>query len=307
MALAALALGAPGATAAVVGVGSDPSGDAADPHPGRDIVDFGISYDRRTGKMEGAVRLRGGAADAPSLVTLVAGRRTAGGCNGYPAVGFASATDDWGARWLRFQAPAGAGPRGDADKVGRGDAIQRFEATDRMLRGVRSDCVVAFLSQLDDGSVIYDTAGPLPLVPQPELGIRISGVPKRFAPDRRRRIRVTLSNPGEARTGRIRLRVGRARGLVVSPRTRTLPGLKAGGKRTVTLRVTLRARARTATTLKVTARAGKLRASDDASLYLRHRPRGGSGGGAGHVPRLCNRYSPDLSGRTGGSLILVPC
>jgi hypothetical protein len=46
----------------------------------------------------------------------------------------------------------------------------------------------------------------------------------------------------------------------------------------------------------------------DPALHVRKptKPGGGGGGGDG-TSRTCVRYQADLSGETGGSLILVPC
>jgi hypothetical protein len=102
--------------------------------------------------------------------------------------------------------------------------------------------------------------------------------------------------------------VAGARGLRVSPSTRTLAPLAAGRTRTATLRVRLSTRARASTRLRVTATAGDQRVRTEGRIRLLRPSSGGGGGGGGSTPpRTCNRWMPDISGETGGSLVLVPC
>lgn len=130
------------ATANFVGSATDPEGDAA--NPGFDLTDAGVAYDPHTGELSGAVRF----ATAPTqraLVTVFAGHRTATGCNGYPAVGFGSYTDELGASWLRLNDASGSGPRGEADKEGAEERTQSFDITDGGLKvnGGGPDCLLA--------------------------------------------------------------------------------------------------------------------------------------------------------------------
>lgn len=105
------------------------------------------------------------------------------------------------------------------------------------------------------------------------------------------------------------LRLGRARGLRLSPRVRPLGTIGAGKRKTVRVKLRFSDRARSLTELAVKASSGRLVAKGTLDLNVRTpRPRGGGGGGdGGDTPTLCNRYSPDPFGDTGGSLILVPC
>ena len=204
------------AEAHFVAVAEDPAGDSSDPNPARDLTAVGLSYDRRTGWLFGAIRL----GDTPTeetdaTVALFAGTRTASGCNGIPGAGFGSASIDFGARWLRVDDPSGAGPRGDAEKRGGLTDVQRFTVTDRQLAGLPVDCVYVGLSEPGNAANVYDTVDMLDLVPQPSLALKIRGMPRKFAPGRPRRIKLELSNPGDAPTGRIRLELSRARGLTV--------------------------------------------------------------------------------------------
>lgn len=306
---AATAVGLATASAAdanFLATATDPAGDAAD--PARDITAVAMSYDRRGGELLGAIRFRGEPAEGTrSFVTLVAGTRTATGCNGYPAAGFGSFSDEYGASWLRFDDGGGtAAAKGDADKRGGGTTVQRFEIADRgQLAGRKLDCVTATVTEAGNAANVYDAVGPIALVGQPSLGLRLSGVPRVLSPGRGRKLRLTISNAGDAPTGRVRLRLGSARGLKASPRSISLKSVAAGGTRTATVRVSLSARARTTTTLKVTATAGALQARQQADLFLR-KPSSG-GGGRGRGTGSCVRYQADLSGESGGSLILVPC
>jgi NPCBM-associated, NEW3 domain of alpha-galactosidase len=300
----------PAARANFVGTATDPAGDATDPSPGRDLTAIGLSYDRRSGQLVGAIRLRGEPShETSALVSLFAGVRTASGCNGHPAAGFGFATDDFGARWLRIDDAAGNGPRGDADKRGFLAAVQELEVSDRQLAGRRLDCVIATLTELGNPANVYDSVGPIALVGQPALSLRVRGTSRTFRADRPRTIKLTLANGGDAPTGRVRLKFKRARGLTVKTKAKAVKSIAPGRRKTVTATVTLGQRARSATDLKVTATAGRLVARQEATLYVRKptKPGGGGGNGGGEGTRSCVRYQADLSGQTGGSLILVPC
>lgn len=103
--------GAAPARADFIASASDPSGDAGDPSAGRDITSVGLVYDREEGSLSGFVRFRGSPQETPSLLTLFAGTRSATGCDGYPAGGFSSDTDEFGASWLRLDTtPAARSP-----------------------------------------------------------------------------------------------------------------------------------------------------------------------------------------------------
>lgn len=80
----------------------------------------------------------------------------------------------------------------------------------------------------------------------------------------------------------------------------------------MTVKVTLVRGARTTTEVPITASAGKLRAKAEITLRRRATKNpssggGGSGSSTSPPPRLCTHYLADLSGQSGGSLILVPC
>ncbi len=308
VALAAGLVAAPAAQADFAATASDPAGDAADASPGRDITAIAFAYDRRGGRLFGAVQLRGTPQDgAGALISLFAGTRTATGCNGFPAVGFGSVTDETGARWLRIDDGSGNGPRGSASKSGSLSNVQQFEVTDPQLAGRRVDCVVATLTELGNAAVVYDQAGPVLLAGLPALTARIQGASHPFTAGRAYRVKLTLANPGDGPTRRVRLKAARARGLTVRLATRSLPPIAAGGKRTVSATVTLDRRARLRTDLTITATAGDVVTRAIETLYLNTPSRPGGGGRPDDSTQLCNRWQPDLSGQTGGSLILVPC
>lgn len=304
--IAIVLIAACAAQANFVATATDPPGDATDANAGRDITAVGLSYDRRSGELVGAIRLRGEPShDSNAFVSLFAGTRTPSGCNGFPAAGFGSYSDEFGASWLRLDDAAGNGPRGDADKRGYLADVQEFEVSDRQLAGRRLDCVIATLTEPGNAANVYDSVGPIALLGQPGLSLRISGVSQIFGSGRPRRIKLTLSNEGDAPTGRVRLRFSRARGLAIKTKTRTLKSIPARHRKTVWATVTLSDRARTATHLKVTAAAGRLIAQQEATLHVRKPTK--PGGGGDRTPGTCVRYQADLSGETGGSLILVPC
>lgn len=310
IAVAAGLAAAPIAQASYFGTAQDPAGDATDPNPGRDLTAAALSYDRTRGALAGAVRLNGPPEQAPGFVTLFAGLRSATGCDGYPALGFGSLSDSYSARWLRLDDPSGAGQRGTASKRGGSETVQEFSVTDRELAGRRPNCVIATLSDPDDSATVYDAVGPIDLVAQPELTVALSGVPTFLVAGRARRVTVTVRNVGDAASGPVRVRFALARGLRTAPRALALRSIAPGARRTTKVAVTLSPRSSLRTPLKVSATAGKVEARVEATLHRRQITRPGAGGGSGGGNRgsqLCTRFQADLSGQTGGSLILVPC
>jgi hypothetical protein len=133
-------------------------------------------------------------------------------------------------------------------------------------------------------------------------------VPKQFRRNRLHTLKFTLSNPGAGPARRVKLRLGRARGLRLSPRVRTLGTIAAGKRKTIRVKAGFNDRARSTTELALKASSGRLVAKGTLRLRV-HTPdrRTGGGDGQNDVPRLCNQWSPDPFGDTGGSLILVPC
>ena len=300
-------LGAVPASANFIATGQDPVGDSADAHPARHSVTVAPSYDRRPGHLRGGVRLAGEpSSETAANLTVFAGRRTATGCNGYPAIGFATQTDLTGAVWVKLAAPgAPAAAEGRATKLYDGPA-EEYEATAAALTGERPNCVIAQLNEPGNPAVVYDVAGPYPLRALPELDAQLRGLPATVRPAQTRVVRLVLRNPGDAPTGRVRLGAAGARGMTVQL-PRVIPSLRPGQARTVPVRVTLNRAAASTTTLRLTAIAASgPRAIADGRLQLRTptRPSGGAGSGGGPPggSKLCFRYTwlPPYSQ-------LVPC
>lgn len=159
--------------------------------------------------------------------------------------------------------------------------------------GERPTCVVARLSEPGNTAVVYDVAGPYVLHGRPELEATLGKLPPAMKPAQTRTVRLTLRNPGDASTGPLRLTAAKARGITVKM-PRAIGALRPGQKRVVTAKVTLSAKARTTTTLRLTAVATSgLRSRDEGKLYLRKPSSGGGGGGTGgdSGSQLCFRYT----------------
>lgn len=309
----ALALGtATPAAASYAGSGTDPSGDATDGNPAHDIVGFGASHSPGSGTLTGVIQLaassRGGGDGVQAHVS--AARRTPAGCPAYPAIGLASfiATGGPSVRWtwLADATPSSA----DEDGFGRRETLDngrvlRFEVSDHRLRQARFDCVLAWTTHQRSADAPIDLTSVAPLTAQPELAASLRNVPKSQKPGQRRTVRLVIRNPGHARTSKIRIRVSRQRGLSVR-HARTAATLKPGAQRTIRLTASLSPRAKPTTPLRVTVSAGTAKTRVDGELR-RAGTSGGSGGGGSRTPRLCNRWLPDITGESGGSLTLVPC
>lgn len=302
------------AQADFVASGSDPAGDATDPDPSRDITGAGMSYDRRQGALAGFIRFRRYPGDAPSFITLFAGIRTPTGCDGLPAGGFGTFSEEFEAGWYRLGSPGGSVvAKGDADKTGIDSVIQEFEVSSKELAGHRWNCVVATVTEQGNPQNVYDTTGAVPLKGLPSLSLNVKG-PKRFKRNRRQILRFRLSNPGDGAARRVRLRFGHARGMRLSKYRKSLGTIRPGTQRKFRIRVRFSKRARPLTTVKLRGSSGKLRLKGKLKLRVHTRPKpgkpsggGGGGDGSGQASGVCVKYAPDLSGETGGSLILVPC
>lgn len=309
----ALVLGtATPAVAGYAGSGTDPAGDATDGNPAHDIVGFGASHSPGAGTLTGVIQLRGTSADGGDgvLAHISAARRTPAGCPAYPAIGLASFIRTGGPS-VRWGWMAGATPSsGDDDGYGRRETLEkgrvlRFEVSDDRLKGGRFDCVFAWTSHTRTPDAQIDVTAVKPMTAQAELAPTLRGVPKSQKVGQRRTVRLVIRNPGHARTGKIRISVGKQRGLSVR-HARTVASLKPGAQRTVRLTASLTSRAKSTTPLRVTVSAGTTKTRVDAELR-RAGTSGGSAGGGSHTPQLCNRWLPDITGESGGSLTLVPC
>lgn len=283
----------PIASANYVAVGTDSANDVATGQGGHDIIGVALVFNPRTGDLRAQVRLQGApSGDAPADLYVLAARRTATGCDGFPAMGFSTLNTIVDVRALRLTGEPD--PLGyPADKDGGDTPIQEFETSLSEFRGAAPDCVIARTAQWDDTQVTYDTAGPFALRGVPALQLELGKVPSSLRPGQTRTVRATVSNPGHAKTGPARLSTAKARGLSVR-HSRRIASIAPGERRTVALRVTLSAKAKTTTKLRVTAKApNKLTASADARLYLRKPSSGGGqgGGGGGNPTKLCYRYT----------------
>lgn len=302
-ALAAIAAGllaAPAADANVIAAGEDPANDAIE--ASRDITTAALAYDRETGTIRGGVALRGAPTDATrAFVSIFAARRTPAGCDGDPQIGLSSFTTDAIARWIRIDAPGSITAQGDATKGGSDDQLQRFEVTDPALAGAAVDCITAVITDPADPNVVYDSSGPFAFTARPELAVRLAPVRRALTPGKTRTVRLTLRNPGDAPTGRIRLRVAGARGLSAKA-SRSVASLRAGQQRTVAIKVRLGSRARDETPLRVTAAAGDLTVQARTTLSL-HKPPAPDGGTSGS--NVCVGYAPVFGGV--GEIVTYPC
>lgn len=297
----------PAAEASFVAEAKDPAGDSTSSHPAHDLVAVAIAFNQKTGLMVGAVKLRGRPdEDGGAFVTIYAGMRSPDGCNGYPAGGFGAFTDSFEGYWVRQDGP-GKVVQGEARKSGYRSDVQTFEVRSRKLAGHRWNCLGAVLNAPDDADVVYDTIESVPFRGLPELSVRTPRVSKAIPVGGARKLRVRIANPGDAALRNVRVRIGRARGVSSSPRTRMIRRLPARGHRVITVRVRPRAAAHTRVEHEITVRAGKLRATRELRYRVRHPKKKRGGGGDSSGGGVCVQYFPDLSGETGGSLGLFPC
>ena len=312
LALAAfvLAASAPStADAAFTAESKDPRGDSTSSHPGRDLVAAGIGFDRKSGLMVGYVRFRGAPTDGgEGFVTLYAGMRTRNGCNGYPAGGFGAFTDSFDGYWVRQNGPDKA-KYGEAQKTGYKAVVQQFEVRTKKLAGQRWNCLSAVLVDPEEPSTVFDTLTPATFRGLPELSVRTPRVRRAIPVNRWRKLRIRVSNPGDAALRNVRVRIGPARGVNVRPRSRFIKVIPARKHRVIVVRVRPRARAYSSVDHSVRVRAGKLRGETELTYRVRHPRKKSSGGGGGSDSGggVCIQYFPDLSGESGGSLGLVPC
>lgn len=303
---------APSAGANFAGSASDPAGDATDPGSGRDLQSAGFGYDRRTGTVSVTLALTNRpllSEDGVGLRVFLA-KRSPTGCDQTPGVAAAGQTQSSDLLdWLLQTGPASAPPAGTgtARNLNSFDAVQRFSFSGTALKARGFDCAVARTVALEDPTRIIDEVGPIALKALPELRMAITGVPKTIARGSRRTITVKLTNPGDAAATGAKVKVARAAGLKAVASTAF--GTIAPG-RTVTRRIAVTATGtRPTVDLKLTAATGSLSVARSYTLgvYKKGSRRGGSGGGSAGAQMLCNQFAPDLSGQSGGSLILVPC
>lgn len=310
LAAAVVLLVAAPAHASLIGEAADPAGDSASPDPGHDLLNVGLGYDRREGRVTAAFRLRGEPTTDAFVAIIAATRDAAGSCTG-GAIGVATRTTERGGTWHRFANPAQALARGEVSKVGVHRAVQQVEVDDRGAAGVRPDCLIAELADPANAANVYDRVGPIALVAHPSLALELDGLPDTVRSGRSHRLRVTVSNPGDAPTANVRVRLPQVKGVRFARREVRLKPIAAGGKRSAHVRVRFSPTASTRTEVEARVTAGKLRVDGARRVFVRKptspKRRGGSGGGGAGTPSTCVRFIPDLSGESGGSLGLVPC
>jgi hypothetical protein len=93
----------------------------------------------------------------------------------------------------------------------------------------------------------------VPVVKGPKLTLAVSGVPRTIRRNRAMKVKVKVLNGGTAAARSVKLKVGTARGLSVTPRTVSIKTIKQGKSSTHTIRITLTRKARTVTTVSLTA------------------------------------------------------
>lgn len=298
----------PRADAAFIAEVKDPAGDSTSSHPGRDLIGVGIGFNQKTGYMVGAVRFRGAPdSDNGAFLTLYAGMRTSSGCNGFPAGGFGAYTDSWNAYWLRLDGP-GQARSGEADKTGYLDEVQTFEVRTKKLAGKKWNCLTAALTDPDDTQIVFDQASSPNFRGLPELAVKVPRIKRAVPVNRVRKIRIRIANPGDAPLRRVRVKIGRDRGVSPRPRSRIIRAIPPRKHRVISIAVRPRRTAFSTADLKVKVQAGRLRATREVRIRIKHpRPKPSGGGGSGGGGGVCTQFFPDLSGETGGSLGLVPC
>lgn len=300
-----LAVSAP-AHAALIAASADPHGDAASPELGHDLIDVGFGYDRRTGRIGAAFQLRG-RPDSGAFVSLVAGTRDPAGTCGGPAVGVGTYTNQFDGMWHRFANPQTILAQGELDKRGIHSSIQRLEVDDKRAAGVRPNCLIAELGD-PDTKVVYDRVGPVALVAHPDLAVKLDGVPEDVKAGRSHRLRITVSNPGDAPTKAGEVLLSKLKGVTYAKRRHKLKPIAAGAKRTIRVRVRFSRAANFRSELAARVEAGDLRVEQNLKVYVakpRSRKRGRKDGS--RQSGTCVRFIPDLTGESGGSLGLVPC
>lgn len=167
--------------------------------------------------------------------------------------------------------------------------------------------MIAAVSEPGNAALLHDTIGPITLVGQPELSIKVRGVRDDFTPNRWRQLRITVANAGDGPARRVKLRLAPAPGLRLERRSASLRKIAAGRRKTIRVRVALGRRADTFTDLLLKVTAGRSVARETVQLRLDAPNRGDGGDGGDEGTRTCTRWSPDPFGNSGGSLILVPC
>lgn len=279
------------------GQAADRAGDTATNNGGHDIVETAARADD-AGNAAFAVRLAATPA-AGSYVLGLLGTQGANGC-GAPFAIFTASVSDRVAIYVRDDATSGS-DYGQAS-VSIDGGVVAFGANDPGRLALPFDCALAATAQDPAGNTEYDAtdaaiplAADAPPAPTPtptpaatvapapptttattppvavsktaKLSVSLEGTPSTIRRNRTMTLRLQVANDGSKSSPKVKIAIARARGLTVG-KVKTLPALKPAQKRTVKLKVKLTKRAKAATTLKATVRAGKLRESSSVLLRI---------------------------------------
>ncbi|MDA0183108.1 hypothetical protein OJ997_22555 [Solirubrobacter phytolaccae] len=107
---------------------------------------------------------------------------------------------------------------------------------------------------------------PVKVPASAKLTVSLSGAPSTIKRNKTMRLKLKIANDGSKQSSKVTISAGKVRGLSVG-KVKTLGALKPAQKRTVTLMVKLTKRAKTSTSLKITVKSGKQKAS--STLLLR--------------------------------------
>jgi hypothetical protein len=115
------------------------------------------------------------------------------------------------------------------------------------------------------------TTPPAVVLKPARLSVKLAGVPSSIRRNRTIRLELKIANTGSERSGPVTVAFARARGLSGVGRARKLSALGPAQRRTLHVNVKLTKRARAATKLEVTARAGRLKATSSRWLRIGRR------------------------------------
>ena len=286
------ALATPAQATVRQGTATDPAGDQAGGGAGSDIVSVGAQADDAGETVAIGVGLS--AAPGSSYVFGLVGTRNGNSCDArFVLFGGRPSTGE--AYYVRDGASSQASPA-RMDVEGR---IVTLGATDAAQLAVPFDCAAALVSAdanardvLDDADLVAlvadappaatpaPTPTPTPAPPTTtahvapvavpkaaKLSASLGGAPAIIRRNRTLTLRLVLADDGSKATSAITVSVAQARGLSVARSRVKVARLKPAEKRTVKLRVRLTRRARVTTPVRVTVRAGSLKAT--SSLLLR--------------------------------------
>jgi hypothetical protein len=256
--------------------------------PAQMLSGLSASYDVAAGAVRATATL-----DAPpspaenAMLAVYVGKRDAGGvCDGAMVIAaFTGHSDTSTAWWLNGQTTTAGPPRANDG------ASVTITATDPTLANQAWDCAWAKTVDPTDTEVEYDrvtgidlavTQPPPSPTPAPSgnppppaaakkaarLGVALAGA-KPLRRGRWQRVRVRVTNAGDAAARAVTLRIRPGRGAKLAKRRVRVGTLAPGGSRTLRLRV----RIRRATALTLIAKSGTLRSRARVPLTLRKRKR----------------------------------